>query len=555
MKWGGILLILILILPALIPGVDGDGTPIVDKHLLSVTHENRQIAMVDVHDNYEILHLFLSIVSLDPGKNITVLIPLRTKPTEINVKNDTDWNFNWENNITQASEYYSASEYGYKNFKDAYLFSMSITMLAPFFFFGGPALVMFSTATAMGGAGSGGATYHFQSGDTLTLYNVTSVEDAKEIYEKYNATLPENVKDTLNRYSSYYLVALNARTRAPIDERKYAILEAKCPETMEKLREYVKEHPRVDMKLIGSQIVDMPDYGYLMDSLNEEAKDNYTLWRYFTDTLLSIYGYGDMRGLSLHMKLPLYHGSAFYPLGTSPAWNSSGMIRVWFRVPQDKEMQMNRNAVISIKYNGSRYYRWKFDNELPDYDIEGKAVPAGFGTTMNDLHVSLGFWLAHNGVWLGITMGFLTSVLLWFGIVYLAMYMWGGKGAIKNTKKMVKLSFETYLISFLATIVVGLFFLYYLPYGEPEKYGVKNDRKKIWISLLSLIPPLTIIFSVGFYLFYYYILYPMAPAHEAKPFTLEILGFGAFLSMITLLIPLIVIDIVAYTLHRESRKK
>ncbi len=555
MKWGYVLFVIFMIIPALVPGVNGDGTPIIEKHLLSVTHENRQIAMVDVHGDYEVIHLFLSIVSLDPGKNITVLIPVRTSPQAMNIRNRTDWKFDWEQNITQVNRYIDESQGGYERFKRSYEMSTTIFMVSPFVLFGW-GVVGYLGMAGVGAGGSGESTYHFESGDTITVYNLTSVSDAKEIYEKYNATLPENVKDTLNKYSSYYLVALNAKMRAPINADKYTILEEKCPQTMEILREYVKSHPSTDIKMVGHYVLNMADSDYLMNTFENESNGNYTLRRYFYDTILAMYGYGDMHGIDISMKLPLYDGKAFYPLGTSPAWNSSGEIRVWFRVPQDKEFEANHDAQMSVRYNGYRYYKWVYDGKLPNYDIEGKEVAAGVGASVSDASVSLGLWLNSHGDPIALFLGFFTAMFLWIGIIYVAIYVWGGKESIKRTKSMFKLALATYFISFLATVVVGLFFLYYLPYNTPEKLGVKRDKKKIRNSLMAIIPLLLVIFFAGIYLLYYVSYYGINSYHESvPPFNAEFLFIVAAYSFLSLLIPFAIVLFTIYLLRREQEKR
>ena len=46
--------------------------------------ESRQLARVDLlEDDLERISLFLSVYSLDPGKDLTIMVPLRTLPSEV----------------------------------------------------------------------------------------------------------------------------------------------------------------------------------------------------------------------------------------------------------------------------------------------------------------------------------------------------------------------------------------------------------------------------------------------------------------------------------------
>ncbi|MCK5253514.1 MAG: hypothetical protein KAQ96_11205 [Thermoplasmata archaeon] len=82
-----------LLFIALVPPVAGDGMPAyriedVDDpdhpDLFISTFESRQLARIDLlNDTHERIRLFLSVYSLDPGKNLTIMVPFRTLPADV----------------------------------------------------------------------------------------------------------------------------------------------------------------------------------------------------------------------------------------------------------------------------------------------------------------------------------------------------------------------------------------------------------------------------------------------------------------------------------------
>ncbi len=554
MKLGALFLAAMVVVVMMIPLSSGDGTPLITKKLLGVTHENRQIAMIDVHKNYERIHLFLSVVSLDPGSNITILIPVKTEPSNISIVRTVDWKFAWWENMTQVNRYSDEVNAGYYKFENNYLFGSGLLTIVPFFFYGGVYIPMYLMSTGAGGSASSEETIHFEGGDTITVYNVTSEKDINRIYEKYNATLPENIKNTLNRYSSYHLIALNARTLAPISEEKYQVLQEKCPKSIEKLKEYVNTHPVVNITLIYNDILNMPEYSELYDFVKNESHGNHTLIRYFTEVVLAIYGYGDMRGVVLNMTLPLYNDKAFYPLGTSPAWNSSGKIRVWFKVKSDHELHPNISPDLAISYRGYRYYRWKLDNQLPDKDIEVSMSNLSFSSLMGDVHDHAGIWLSHYGDFLGFVAGILTTTLLWFFIYYMAVLIIYDRKSYFGRKDKFKLVAMATILNFFATVATGLFYFYYITARKHEKYGGKLQEKRLRISAIYFFSVMSVTFILGVYLFYYASyawMYP-PPAH-VPPLSYKIFLTALGFSLLTLQIPLIVILVATFMLKKEKK--
>ena len=86
-----------LLLISTAPGiVVGDGMVIADPRVHRLLRENRQLAYISVEDDQQTMDLFINVVALRPGENITILVPLRTTPTRAKVVAANDTGFRKE---------------------------------------------------------------------------------------------------------------------------------------------------------------------------------------------------------------------------------------------------------------------------------------------------------------------------------------------------------------------------------------------------------------------------------------------------------------------------
>ncbi len=469
--------VLFFIVILLAPMSLGDGVPLISVKLHSITHENRQIAVVDVHGDSETLHLFLSVVSLAPGKNITLLIPVRTAPSDIYVENTTERDFYWNNNITNASYQHEREINGVQGVYTSYAFSALLFTTTPVTV---PVLGWLTTlyllSMGVAGSGSSSGTTHFSTGDSAVLYNFTSYKDVREFYSRYNMSVPSYVNDTLARYSSFHIIALNLRTRAPIPENEYRELLEKCPETMEKVREYVKTHPWIRVKAEMNYFVDMPsDFSDVERTLEREAGENSNLYDYFWDMIASIYGYGNIKGIALTVVLPLYDGEAFYPLGTSPAWGSSGEIRVLFRVPENRSMSFNMPADYMVRCSGYRYYFWNFDGKLPSQDIVGSVHGIDLGTWLADRNEEFCVYLYESNGLVGFVLGMASAVGIWFSLLAVLVQIYGGSAMFRD-RRFIWGIFGGALLTVFVSGMLGIFLIYYLLQRKFNRMRVNHDE-------------------------------------------------------------------------------
>ncbi len=480
MRRAAVLVVLFLLLTPLVPTARGDGVAIVESTLHEVLRENRQLALVDVHGDHEILHLFISVVSLDPGDNITILIPLRTKPAELNVTNSSDAEFYGKYGLYRVMWDTPNWERGERNIRNTYitaLFGLSVTQIFPLGAYG-PVFWAIASPVA-GSASSGEGHYSFKTGDTVEVYNLSTSGDVHLFEEAHNVSLPYNVRKALGKYEGFYAMLVHARTRAPIEEDAYRVLQERCPKSMEALREYVKTHPRMKIKTmagfaVNHQIISMEDSRELMRTFRSEAGKNNTLWDYFYRTILSIYGYGEARGMEITVRLPLYKGQAYFPLGTSPSWNSSGQIRVFFRVPEDKELHPNDPSYEFVHYNGSFYYYWNYDGQLPEHDIEAYVAPWGNSALIDEKTSYLEkLAVSYSGI-IGYSLAMSTLFAIWILLTFIAMLMWGGHRAARRWDGVLLIATMGFALSLWFSAPISLLLSLLLVRANAERYGLPS---------------------------------------------------------------------------------
>ena len=479
------------------PAIYGDGISVVDETLYSTLRENRQLAYIEVNENYEILHLFLSVVSLNPGEKITILLPVRTSPMNITIGNLTDSEFYQHHSLFDIERKKYEITHAITPFTD----SFSILSMYQLLGYGGVIYMMFSS---VGSGGTSSATYSFPTGDSITVYNFTNIEDIDNFYKSLNMTVPDNVRNIMEKYHDYYLIALNAKTRAPIETHKFEELERKCPQSIEKLKEYVSKNPMVKAKIYSIYYLDLPNDKDLKETIREEAGKNYTLERYFWDTVASIYGVGTAQGFEVSMKLPLFKGMAFYPLGTSPSWKSEGDIRVFFKIPTSLDIAVNDDNYVFIHKVDYNYYIWNYDKSFPNHDIEGKVIPRNFNTEINEQVYSIKIWLYENPGYSSF-LAFIFLFFIWYISLLSVMYIWKKKINYENLKSITKISIATFLLSFLVTSFLGAFLALFMvndlqnPIYFGDKWFREISRKRKLSGVLVFSSILAIQYTVSFF--------------------------------------------------------
>lgn len=379
-------LIILIFCQAIPASVEGDGIPIVKVDTHAVLRENSQIAYIEVlNDSLEQLELFINVVSLHPGENMTIVVPLRTMPLSMNVTESTDKKFMISHDFEYLKELGRIQNNNAGHIVDT-LKSEEGTAMIAFVLMGGIGLVLTTWSLSFGGGGWGGD--YNTPGFSVELRNFSSQESLEEFYKNLNLSLPDNVEEIMDRYSDYGIALINLTTRPPIPVEDYSNLTAHFPETMENFSRFVKEHPTITVRervspdgfLYGVYDEDLTAiYRDFLKSLDHFIKTNHDenvdrqqYIRNFNHLVAVTYGYGEMEGYALSLTLPLFQGKAFFPLGTTPAWSGTDRIEVIFQCDDEHTIEMNRDPDYEVIKDGGHYFIYSQRDDIPDYDLEGK---------------------------------------------------------------------------------------------------------------------------------------------------------------------------------------
>lgn len=457
--------------------VSADGIPIVKIEVHSTLRENRQLAFIEVNDNSEKINLFLSVSSLTPDENFTIVIPLRTKPIGINAEKMTDKKFieNYEfDKLIELSKRNGLGKIGsdFKEFAPFFIASEIFGLL--------PATSFYFWAFSYVGTAS--AERHKFDGLTIDINSFNSTDSLKQFYNSLNITVPKDVNETISKYSEYYIAVINTTTKPPIPKEEFDFLKTKCPEGFKEFEKYVRENPNPTFKI--------PEEDWYFDSFssyfNEEIQAIHSkmltecrsekVSEYFGNLIFATYGIENVEGYSLSFEIPLFNGNAYFPLGTSSSWNANPEIIVIFET--DKEIELkNANEVF---YNGKHYFIYEFNNEKPNYDLEGKVKDRDFNTNMKEFSYNTNIFLYEKSlffaslVWLFIFILFWLILLIFIDTLLIDIFS-KKKLSKKRVFKLLILSFVATFICLLATVVVGSLVLYYL-YRRKDMAEEKNRK-------------------------------------------------------------------------------
>ncbi|MCJ2540856.1 MAG: hypothetical protein LN414_06275, partial [Candidatus Thermoplasmatota archaeon] len=353
-----------LMLVSVVPLVTGDGMPAyriedVDDpdhpNLFISTFESRQLARIDLlNDTHERIRLFLSVYSLDPGKNLTIMVPFRTLPVDV------------KGEPMKESEY--REEYLFKKVEteiieqdpeeaQAKLWDETATALQTVF--GSMLLTLpgeysrqhFRRVVEEGSKGTdsireGGGSVkvepvpvqHYEfDGFSIDVFGVDSAGILDDYLALKGLVIPES--SALDRYRGQYVAVIEAESKPPIDAEDYDLLRTWAPNTTGALIAQIRYNPT----LTQYKMWDLKDTLYRM--MRDEVRGTnssdlrYELRSVIYELVDAIFGSTDFEGEVLTVDLPLDGGKIFFPLGTSAGWpNQVGDIDILFRVPEDKDL-------------------------------------------------------------------------------------------------------------------------------------------------------------------------------------------------------------------------
>ncbi|MEW6069579.1 MAG: hypothetical protein AB1485_03095, partial [Candidatus Thermoplasmatota archaeon] len=438
--------------------VKGDGIPIAKLEVYSTLRENRQFAYITVLENSETIDLFLNVASLEPNENITIVVPIRTRPLSVAAEKMTDKKFMSAHNFDKIDEIYRKQTQGLGKLGEEIGKNMGFWGAWEV---GGPAGLLFYHFWTTGYLGAGGAMtlarYEFE-GVSVDIHSFNSSDSLREFYESLNLTVPDNIKDIISKYQDYCIALINTTTKPPIPQDELNTLQTRVPEAVARFKNYVKIHPKTvfytykgkgyEMYYIG--IVDFKDSE--LNAIYQNLSD-YTLREYFYKLVLATYGLVEVEGFQLSITLPLYNGYAYFPLGTSPSWGSVSKIKIIFECPDNKEIVFGKNCK-DVFYNSKHYYVWEFSDAAPDYDLEGKVQDKGLGTSWNEFAHKTSEWVYDNSRSLSVVCILLMFIFWWFiGLLVIGKFL-GWRMSKLNVLKIACISVGATILS----LFVSLFF-------------------------------------------------------------------------------------------------
>ena len=387
--------IITLLLLMAFPGVvDGDGMVIAEPKVHRLLRENRQLAYISVQDDQETMDLFINVVSLRPGENITILVPLRTNPIRASVTEANDTGFRKEfgfDGIIQEGERQSE---GVETFIDKF-FGYSAEEMAKYLLVGGM-LKWVGESDLMLNSGIGGSDdddlsvqrIYDNPGFSVDLATFGTEGSMAAYAESLNISLPPGVEEVIARYSNYSIAVINMTTRPPISESRYWDLMDATPDAINQLIEFIADHPTVT--ITGEPPAERfmhRDYSSAFEEITTAFSEERNAWaeannisememdrltNSFHVFAATAYGYGKMYGYALSIDLPLFEDRAFFPLGTTYSWNGTDQVEVIFECEEDREIEFGEEPDLECIADGSHYFIFRYTGTQPDHDLEGE---------------------------------------------------------------------------------------------------------------------------------------------------------------------------------------
>jgi len=414
-----------------VPLAASDGGPLFKEGTLTL-RQNRQFADVEVNDNSQTMKLFVSVASLEPGENLKIVVPLRTRPSNVQCNKTVDEEFleNIEFDLLRGLHEKQTGGLGQlcKEFNSK-LGILSLTELVGIF--------GVAEFYSMGMGGVVPTEHYAFEGTSVDIYSIDSAETLENLLQSLNLDISENILSALSNYYNHYVAVINTETKPPIPQYEFETLQAEAPELISTFRSYVGNHPKIVVyDLWGQQL----GYGDLELHQMAESIENSVLRQYFDHLVAGTYGLGTSEGFVVSLEMPLDNGKAYFPLGTSPAWGTVSQIKVVFSCPDNKNMNFNREGMDAF-HDGKHYYIWEFSDESPSYDLTGEIQD---GNVWEKFTHGFSTWIYDAAPFLSALTILLIFVLAWFLPLLFCVKLlnWGHVG-----RKISKL--DTFFISVL----------------------------------------------------------------------------------------------------------
>jgi len=405
--------------------------------------ESRQLARVDViNDTHERISLFLSVYSLDPGDNLTIMVPLRTLPVDVSGQPMKETAFREEYGIDRAER-----EVLRQDPAEAWARLHDKTGRALQFAFGSMLLTMpgeyirenVHLVSEDSGyedkAGAGDISVntkpepvqHYEfDGFSIDVFGVGAGPALADYLAQKGLAMP--AQGQLERYNTQYIAVVEGETQPPINATEFDLLIRGAPNTTAKLAQQLRDDPVRDASEIdhlrwdlayeaGEEYAEMNGEDYLRPLRND-------LREYMEGLVDAVFGSTDFAGEVLTVELPLDNGKVFFPLGTSAGWpNAVGDIDVLFAVPEGKDLDLPGTMDAFIA--GRHCYLFQMQQAKPDFDLESEVMA---GSTDRAAEASRAGFLYDNAVGLADIIAGIVLVIAWLAAALLARRWLGAEG-------------------------------------------------------------------------------------------------------------------------------
>ncbi len=450
------------------------------EEAFSSLFESRQLARVELTDpGHERISLFLSVFSLDPGRNLTIMVPLRTLPDDVTGEpmNESEFRKEFKLERAEMEVVRQDPDVAWERFAEETGEGLRLCLGSMLVSFPGEYLREnvqresyydgYGRKEDTGGGGSYvlddiGPEQHYEfDGFSIDVYGV----DAGPLLEEYLALkgliVPEGMD--LEAYEGQYLAVVEAGTKPPIDEDDFELLAAGAPNTTGRLVERIREEPTLSPQGIYNLKWEMEDHlEYELDRWGDDSnwEHYYELEGAMYALIDAVYRPTDFEGEVIYVDLPLDDGRMFFPLGTSAGWpNHVGDIDILFSVPEDKWLSIPDTK--DAFFEGRHWYLFSMARANPGFDLES-TVGDGDGGRLRQANRAA--WLYDNADSVGPLVAALIVIVLWFACAAVLSRRFGLEGRVLRNPTLWALLGLSALIS-----IVGAVLVYMMVRPEPIK--------------------------------------------------------------------------------------
>ncbi len=480
----------ILFLFPLIPPVTGDGMPIYTyvqnngeaKDLYSTTFESRQLANVEyLNSTHQRIDLFLSIFSLEPRENLTVLVPFRQLPEAVEMEKGNDTDFLEKYGYDDIKEESRKQDLGRTSQRFADRMGNSLldvgtsAVSTPL-----GALTLYVARTYSLSSGDGGKGYkeasggmggtdsatkeveevaHYEfDGASVSVYSVSANATLSDFISVVDlGTLPTITRDVVEEYREQYVTVIETTPSPPIPEETYNWLWEAMPDTMDKLKRIFSIKQSLTYQEAKEQVVqnsfmgfrEMVDSGYNLSGMEQREIDR---WYDYSDRwewdpydtpfdildkmeslIFAVYGFTDFQGHTLSVTTQLDEGGLYFPLGTSKGWDNPIQETIIIsRVPKDRSLDPNIDFMHSAFFQDEHCYIFEYFNANPGEDLEASIEDASIGERASS---SISMFIHWNTVWAPFVLAILFEIGLWLLLIKIMRTVSGDGGKKKTLTK------------------------------------------------------------------------------------------------------------------------